>query len=90
MNADLYLDGCLGKRLIPFIKKNYPDNKILFWSDLATAYYANRCISHLEQEKINFVKKEENPPNVPQARPIEKYWAICKERYSQRRNPLKS
>ena len=40
MNADLYLNGCLGKRLIPFIKKNYPDNKILFWHDLATAHYS--------------------------------------------------
>ena len=90
MKSDLYLKKYLKKRLIPFIKKNYPNNKILFWPDLSTTHYAKQCISYLEQEKINFVKKEENPPNVPQARPIEKYWAICKQRYSQRHYPAKS
>jgi hypothetical protein len=40
MNADLYLNECLKKRLMPFIQKNYPDKNILFWSDLATAHYS--------------------------------------------------
>jgi len=90
MNADLYLKECLKKKLIPFIQQNYPDRNILFWPDLATAHYANKCILLLKEEKINFVEKKENPPNVPQARPIEKYWAICKQRYSQRSNPAKN
>lgn len=27
--------------------------------------------------------KDENPPNVPHLRPIEKFWALCKKKYSQ-------
>jgi hypothetical protein len=35
-------------------------------------------------ENLNFVSKTDNPPNVPQARPIEKFWALCKSEYGKR------
>ena len=31
-----------------------------------------------EKNGIAYVKKEENPPNAPQIRPIENYWGILK------------
>ena len=36
----------------------------------------------MDTEKLNYVLKKDNPPNVPQLRPIKKFWALCKEKYS--------
>ena len=36
----------------------------------------------LNSNNIAFVPKDLNPSNCPQARPIEKFWAICKKAYS--------
>ena len=33
---------------------------------------------------IKFITKKENAPNVPIARPIEKFWALCKAEYRKR------
>ncbi|CAF5166545.1 unnamed protein product, partial [Rotaria magnacalcarata] len=30
----------------------------------------------LHEQNIKFVPKQDNPPNVPQARPIEDFWSI--------------
>lgn len=38
---------------------------------------------------IEFVAKEKNAPNCPQARPHEQFWAICKERYGKRKQKAK-
>ena len=35
-------------------------------------------IAFLESENINYVPKVKNPPNVPEARPIEDYWSFLK------------
>lgn len=40
INADLYLEECLKKRLLPFIRKHR--TPLVFWPDLATAHYAKR------------------------------------------------
>ena len=82
MNSELYLNECLKKRLVPFIKKHHPNSKILLWPDMATSHYAKIVTDFLEEQKIDYVKKEENLPNCPQARPIEKFWAICKREYA--------
>jgi hypothetical protein len=34
---------------------------------------------------IDFITKRDNAPNVPQARPIEKFWAICKAEHKKRK-----
>jgi hypothetical protein len=36
----------------------------VFWSDLASAYYAKDTLVRLEKLKIEYVPKEENPSNV--------------------------
>ena len=90
MNSEIYLNECLKKKLLPFIKKYHANRKILFWSDLSTSHYANIVLEWLNNEKIEYVEKKDNPPNVPQARPIEHFWALCKQEYAQRKNGAKN
>jgi transposase len=77
VNKEKYLE-ILRKRLIPFINEHHKNDDYLFWPDLATSHYANEVIDFLESENISFVAKERNPPNVPEARPIEDFWAYFK------------
>jgi transposase len=79
INGAVYLEECIKKRLIPYIKANYDDNYV-FWPDKASSHYAKVVVEHLEQEGINFVAKEDNPANLPEARSIEDFWAILKGR----------
>jgi uncharacterized lipoprotein YddW (UPF0748 family) len=37
-------------------------------------------VDHLRQENINFVEKEDNPANCPEARSIEDFWSLLKGR----------
>jgi len=76
INADVYQRECIKKRLIPFYRKH--NVSTIFWPDLASAHYARSTLALLEAENIKFVSKEENPPNCPELRPIERYWAIVK------------
>lgn len=76
MNAQIYKDECLKKRLLPLIRKH--DVPTLFWPDLATAHYAKTTLEFMDNNSINYVKKAMNPPNVPQCRPIERYWSQVK------------
>jgi transposase len=81
MNSHIYLKECVIARLIPFIQKHHKIENVVFWPDLATIHYANIVKNEIE-EKVSLVLKEQNPPNVPQLRPIEKFWAECKKSYS--------
>lgn len=81
MNSKMYLEECVKKRLIPFILEHHQMNQIIFWPDLATIHYANNVKNFL-QSKMAIVDKLENPPNIPHLRPIERFWALCKRRYS--------
>lgn len=90
INKNIYLEECLKKRLLPFLKKYHNIDDILFWPDLATCHYANVVQNWLKLNNIDFVKKQENPPNVPQARPIEKYWALCKAEYKRKNQSPKN
>ncbi|KAF2885528.1 hypothetical protein ILUMI_20678 [Ignelater luminosus] len=90
LTADIYLKECLKKQLLPFLLKHHNKEEILFWSDLATCRYAKVCLEILTQEKLEFIGKHENPPNAPQARGIEKFWALCKQRYSEQKNTAKN
>ena len=56
---------CLEKRLLPFIHKYNGDLNYLFWQDLASSHYSKL------DGRVNYVDKESNPPNVPQAQPID-------------------
>ncbi len=66
INSQIYKTECIEKRLLPFIKKYYSNDGYIFWPDLAPAHYSKRS-------------KDQNPPNVPQIRPIEDFWASHKK-----------
>lgn len=78
INQITYLNECIIKRLVPFIEEHHPDGEYIFWPDLASSHYAKTVISYLEAKKLNFVEKQDNPPNVPECRPIEDFWSILK------------
>lgn len=80
INQKNYQNECITQRLVPFIEKYHQNKKIIFWPDLATAHYAKDTISLLKTLGISFVPKNENPPNCPQLRPIEDFWAEHKRR----------
>lgn len=78
INGQLY-QNILKKYLLPFIDDHYTARSdVLFWPDLASAHYAKYVLEFLENENIRIVAKVENPPNLPQIRPIERFWALLK------------
>ena len=72
--------------MVPFINNPY----VLFCSNMVTCHYTRSVIEYLESKNIDFIEKHNNAPNVPQARPIEKFWAMCKREYSVRKHPAKN
>ena len=79
VTGDLYLKHCIQRRLIPFIQKYHPQAKVIFWPDLAKAHYTSQVLRTLEANGIPYVAQQNNPPNVPQARPIEDLWGVLKQ-----------
>lgn len=75
LNSESYIRNCLTK-LINFIHQNHAQDDIMFWPDLASCHYARETQNWLNAHNIPFVPKNDNPPNLPQARPIEDFWAI--------------
>ena len=55
-------------------------NSVLFWPDLASCHYTKTTLTWLQTNKVAFVPKAINPPNFPELRPIEKYWALIKRK----------
>ena len=90
MNAETYKNECLRKRLLPFITQHHRKEDVVVWMDMATCHYAEVCIQFLEEEGIDYVAKADNAPKVPQARPIEKFWSLCKTQYKRRKVGAKS
>jgi hypothetical protein len=78
VNQFIYLEECIKKRLVPFIEAHHSDGQYLFWPDLASAHYANSVTDYFDEENIHFVAKSDNPPNVPECRPVEDFWSILK------------
>lgn len=76
INAEIYRRECLQKRLKPFLAKH--KKSVFFWPDLATAHYAAENVKWYKNNNIEFCDKNMNPPNCPQLRTIEKYWANIK------------
>ena len=84
VNQHIYLEDCIKKILVPFINEHHSDGEYLFWPDLASAHYANSVIDFLKGQNLNFVEKLDNPPNVPECRPIEGFWSILKGKVYER------
>jgi len=74
INQNVYQNECLRQRLFPFIREVHKDGKYIFWSDKASAHYANSTIDLMKREGIRYVNKLRNPTNVPQCRPIEDFF----------------
>ena len=79
LNSDIDIDKCLNKRLLPFIDNYHRDFGYVFWPDLASAFYSIDSTT-LMNENLNYVAKDMNPPNVPQARPIENFWGCLSQK----------
>ena len=79
LNAKIYSEECIKAKLVPFIEKYYPKGYYVFWPDGASCHYASTTIDVFEKFRINYIKREENPPNVPQIRPIERFWSHLKK-----------
>ncbi|XP_050500950.1 uncharacterized protein LOC126880917 [Diabrotica virgifera virgifera] len=75
LNANIYIQRCLSK-LLQFVNTHHANDQIVFWPDLASCHYARITRDWYETNNITFVPKADNPPNLPQARPIEEFWAI--------------
>lgn len=78
INTKIYVEECLQKRLLPMILLH--KDPVLFWPDLATCHYGKSAMDWYDVNRVNIVPKTANPPNCPELRPIEKYWAIMKRK----------
>ena len=79
VNKEIYMKECIQKKLYPFLQEKYPDSDYIFWPDLASSHTAKTTVGLLQELDINFVSKEDNPPCVPQLRPIENFFGILKQ-----------
>ena len=77
INQTRYLE-IIQQYLEPFILKKYPHGGYVFWPDLASSHYAKSVQDYLKSKNIEFIQKNDNPANVPKARPIEDFWANLK------------
>lgn len=57
---------------------------------MVTSHYSHKVMAYLKIENLDFVEKSQDAPNVPQARDIERFWALCKAEYPKLSKPLKS
>ena len=64
INQEVYQNQCLKKILIPFLKKNHPNNDYVFWPDKASSHYAKKILDFLESQNIPYVPKNRNPINL--------------------------
>ena len=79
INQEVYLNECIKKRLVPFVQEHYRNGKYVFWPDLASSHFAKSVIEWLNNNNVKFVPKNLNIANVPEARPIEDFWAIMEK-----------
>ena len=65
IGSEIYLRECVKKRLMPFLKKAYPDNSALFWPDKAQTHYANMVKNFLAARNVKMVEWKNNPTSLP-------------------------
>ncbi|KAF2887105.1 hypothetical protein ILUMI_19068 [Ignelater luminosus] len=64
--------------------------KTYFFTRCGNMPYAVRCTEFLKLNNVDFVTKVNNAPNIPQVRPIEKYWALLKRECAKRKTLAKN
>ena len=57
VNQKVYLEDCLIKQLLPFIKKHHSDDWYVFWPDMVSSHYANSVQTWLLNKKIMYIPK---------------------------------
>jgi hypothetical protein len=83
INENVYLNECIRKRLIPYIKEKHSDDNYIFWPDKASSHYASKVINEFNDQNIKYVLRSRNPTNVPQVRPIEDFFgSLCQIVYA--------
>ena len=80
VDQKIYPKECINRRLLPFVDKYHSNGNILFWPDLARSHYSKIVQQRLNENNIPYVSLVDNPPNVPQARPIEVIWTILERK----------
>jgi hypothetical protein len=81
VNKEVYISNTsVYQYFINLSKKHHKNKKIVIWPDLASAHYAKDTLVRLKELKIECVPQEENPPNVPQIRPIENFGTNLKRK----------
>ena len=78
INSQRYLKECIQHPLIPYIQSNDTEDDYVLWPDQASPHYPKVATDYLHGKNIHFVKKEDNPANVPEIMPIEDFWANLK------------
>lgn len=76
MTSDIYIKECLQKRLLPLVTRH--QSSVKFWPNLASCHYSKAAMDWYRRNQVDVIQKYMNPPNCPQLRPIEQYWAIVK------------
>ncbi|GBP51379.1 hypothetical protein EVAR_38773_1 [Eumeta japonica] len=71
----------------PQADKHY-QRDVLFWLHLASCYYESKVTQYslLQTTGVEFITRQNNAPNVPQARDIEIFWPLCKKKYKKYTN----
>jgi hypothetical protein len=80
INSKTYIKDCIESKLIPFVNKHHSDQNYWFWQNLAPAHYSTETIAAFEELHIQYIEKEENPPNILQLRKIETFWSHLKNK----------
>lgn len=52
MNAKIYLEECVTRRLIPFIQEHHKMQNVVFWPDFATIHYAKTVKEEIEKKSL--------------------------------------
>ena len=60
--------------------KYHSNGNIFFWPDLARSHFSKIVEQRLNEKNIPYVSLVDNPPNVPQARPIKVIWTILERK----------
>ena len=80
IRQETYSNECINARLLPFIENYHRNSNYLFWPDLASAHYSMSVRERLIEKNVPFVVRQDNPPNVPQARSIETIWTLLERK----------
>lgn len=88
INSQIYVKECLQKRLLPFLRQHKIPT--FFWPDLASCHYSRETLKWYNDNGVTFVPREANPPNSPELRPVERYWALTKRNLKDTKQEVKT